>query len=136
MTLEEALTARIAADKDLRSVLAEEGGWSMRLVGTPGLTLQIAADPRPQHMKGLQRVRQTTVQADAWGTTKDEAVKLRERLIVLLCPPALVAGVQFQRAQIASVRTLSVPEQSGERQRYRGHLARESIDFIFTHNAN
>ena len=136
MTLEEALTARLAEAVNITAMLSDDGGWSTRLNAFPGITFQIVVDPRSQHMKGFQRVRQTTVQADAYATTRSEAASIRDRLIALLTPAAIVGEVRFQRAMVPAVRAGREPEQSGERQRYRGEVARESIDFIFTHNAN
>lgn len=136
MTFEEALTARVDEEASLAAMLSDDGGWSARLAAFPGITFQVVVDPRTQHMKGFQRVRQTTVQADAYATTRTEAASIRDRLIALLVPSALISEVRFQRTMISAVRAGREPEQSGERQRYRGELARESIDFIFTHNAN
>lgn len=136
MTFEEALTARLNEDITWKAFMSEDGGWSSRLPAFPGITLQVVVDQRPQHMKGFQKVRQTTVQADVYAETRSEAVATRDGLIATLTPPASIGGVRFQRAMISAVRAGREPEQSGERQRYRGELARESIDFIFTHNAN
>lgn len=135
MTFEEALTTRAEEDVDLAAMLSGDGGWSSRLDAFPGITFRVVVDPRDQHMKGFQRVRQTTVQADVYGTTRTEAAGIRDRLIALLVPTALVGTIRFQRTTISAVRGGLEPEQSGERQRYRGEVARESIDFIFTHNA-
>jgi hypothetical protein len=136
MTFEESLTVRVGEEASLAAMLTENGGWAARLDAFPGIKFQIVVDPRPQHMKGFRRVRQTTVQADVYATTRTEAASVRDRLIALLVPVARVGDVKFQRGMISAVRGGQDPEQSGERQRYRGEIARESIDFIFTHNAN
>lgn len=134
MTLEAALEARLAAAPALRDRF-QSVGWSLRLQGLPALVLQIVADPRPQHMKGFQRTRSTQVQADIYAETSTEAAELRELCIVHLVPAAKVGSVSFARATVDNVRHGSEPEQSGERQRYRGDLSCESIDFTFLHNA-
>jgi hypothetical protein len=135
MTFEEALSARIEEEPSLAAMLSDDGGWSARLDAFPGITFRVVVDVREQHLKGFQRFRPTTVQADVYATTRTEAASIRERLIALLVPTALVGEIRFQRGMISSVRGGLEPEQSGERQRYRGEVARESIDFIFTHNA-
>lgn len=136
MTFEEALTARVQEEAGLAAMLSDDGGWAARLDAFPGITFQIVVDPRAQHMKGFQRTRQTTVQVDAYATKRTEAASIRDTLIALLVPIVTVGEVKFQRAMISAVRGGREPEQSGERQRYRGEICRESIDFIFTHNAN
>ena len=136
MTFEEALSARLDGEPALAAMLTDDGGWAARLDAFPGIKFQIVVDPREQHMKGFRRVRQTTVQADIYATTRTEAASLRDRLIALLVPVARVGEVKFQRGMISAVRGGQDPEQSGERQRYRGEISHESIDFIFTHNAN
>ena len=136
MTFEEALTARVDEEASISAMLSDDGGWSDRLKAFPGITFQVVVDVRSQHMKGFQRVRQTTVQADVRATSRTEAASIRDRLIALLVPRARVDDVRFQRTMISAVRGSGESEQSGERQRYRGTIARESIDFIFTHTAN
>jgi len=134
MTLEAALDARVAGIPALIDRFASVG-WSLRLTGLPALVFQIVADPRPQHMKGFQRTRPTQVQADVYAETATEAAELRELCIAHLVPPARVGAVSFARASVDNVRPGSEPEQSGESQRFRGDLSRESIDFTFLHNA-
>lgn len=136
MTFEQVLTARVEEDASLAAMLTDDGGWAARLDAFPGIKFQIVVDVRAQHMKGFRRMRQTTVQTDVYAITRTEAATLRDRLIALLVPVARVGEVKFQRGMISAVRGGQDPEQSGERQRYRGEISRESIDFIFTHNAN
>ncbi|KQN93854.1 hypothetical protein ASE95_02810 [Sphingomonas sp. Leaf231] len=132
MTLEVALTARASADVQLTDAIGAAGGWTRRLTGLPEITFQTVADPRPEHFKGFQP-RQTTVQVDVWAATAGEAAALRERCIATFIKADVVEGVRFQRAVIANVRAGAEPEQSGEPQRFREEIARESIDIIFTH---
>ena len=132
MSFEAALKERITGDPEL--AVAGRVVWGRRLTALPGITLQIVVDPRPQHFKGAQRVRPTTVQADAWATSAEAAAALRERLILRLTPSALVGGVQFQRAMVIAVRGGAEPLQAGPAQRLAPEIFRESIDFTFTHN--
>lgn len=131
MTLEDALASRLTG-LPVRTV-----GWTRQIQALPAVTLQVIADPRPQHMKGFQSVRQTTVQVDAWGATATIARTVRDAAIAALTPARLVGGVQFQRALITNIRSGPEQQQPGPAQpRVRAELHRESIDFIFTHNAN
>lgn len=134
MTLEAALEKRIRTNPLLANRAASIG-WSARLAGLPAIRLQVIADPRPQTMKGFQRARPTMVQIDVYAKDRAEAIAIRELCIAHLTPAAMVDEVRFQRATVDNVRPGSEPEQSGDPQRYRGELARESIDFTFMHNA-
>lgn len=135
MTLEAALTARIGADGELASMLAEDGGWSLRLRSLPAISMQIVSDPRPQHYKGFQRKRRSFVQVDVWGADVASVGSVRDRLIGLLVPASRVGEVGFDRAEVSGARTLGVPEQSGAPTRHRDEVRRASIDFIFLHDA-
>lgn len=134
MTLEAALEARVARTPALHDHFVSVR-WAQRIEGLPALVFQIVADPRPQHYKGFQRSRPTQVQADVYAETREDAAALREACIEHLVPAALIDDVRFGRASVDNVRSGAEPEQSGERQRYRGEIARESIDFTFLHNA-
>jgi hypothetical protein len=117
--------------------MAATGGaieWSARLRGLPAITLQVIADPRRQHFKGFQ-LRTTTVQVDVWAIDAGTAEDLREMCIAVLVPATTIGPVKFQRGQIAGLRSGPEPEQGGTMPQ-RDELFRESIDFIFTHNAN
>ncbi len=132
MTFEAAVTARARADVHLFDAIGGAGGWTRRLTGLPEITFQTVADPRPEHFKGFQP-RQTTVQVDVWAATAGAAAALRERCIAIFITAGVSGGVRFQRAVIANVRAGAEPEQSGEPQRFREEIARESIDIIFMH---
>lgn len=134
MSLEAALEKRIRMTPALVARAASIG-WSARLAGLPAIRLQVIADPRPQTMKGFQRARPTMVQIDVYAKDRAEAVAIRELCIAHLTPSAQIDDVHFQRATVDNVRPGSEPEQSGDTQRYRGELPRESIDFTFMHNA-
>lgn len=134
MGLETALSARLMDDADYRGAMSGRIDW-MRRPGRilPATTLQIISDPRPQHMKGFQ-TRQTRVQLDIWSASPKQAAELREHAIAILTPSTRIDGVHFQRALIANVRPGMDQEGATEGQP-QGELYRESIDFIFTHNA-
>lgn len=134
MALEIALSARLLGNAAYAAAMGGRVDW-MRRPGSalPATTLQIISDPRPQHMKGFQ-TRQTRVQLDIWSASPKQAAELREMAIVILTPSSEIEGVHFQRAMIANVRPGMDQEGATEGQP-QGELYRESIDFIFTHNA-
>jgi hypothetical protein len=135
MTIEEALTARLADSRDFAPMLAEHGGWSLRLINVPGLTLRIISDARPQHYKGFQSLRPTIVQADIWAERADTCAACRDRLIAFLVPAAVVGSVRFQRADVTGVRSGTDFDRTADPSSYRDALARASVDFLFLHNA-
>ena len=134
MGLETALSARLLNDAAYKAAMSGRIDWMRRPGRTlPATTLQIISDPRPQHMKGFQ-TRQTRVQIDIWAASPKQAAELREMAIAILVPAAQIEGVRFQRAAIANIRPGMEQEGATEGQP-QGELYRESIDFIFTHNA-
>ncbi len=134
MGLEAAISARLLADAAYSAAMGGRIDWMRRPGKTlPATTLQIISDPRRQHMKGFQ-TRQTRVQHDIWAATPREAAELREAAIRILTPAGESAGVRFQRAMIPNVRPGMEQEGATDGQP-QGELYRESIDFIFTHNA-
>lgn len=135
MSMKNALERRLLDTRAIADRVGARVGWSRRLEGLPAITMQVIADPRPQHLKGFQRTRATQVQLDVWAASEDQAEEIRELCIEHLTPAALIDGIKFQRAMIDNVRSGAEPEQSGQPQRSRGELFRESIDFTFTHNA-
>ena len=139
MTFEDALEHRQRDDAEIMEAVGGRIGWSRDLAGEPAITNQIITDERPQHMKGFQRYRPTTVQVDVWARDPKVVRAIRERLIAILTPPARVADgtngvVRFQRAMTASTRGSPEQQQGQTTQRSRTEMFRESIDFIFTHN--
>jgi hypothetical protein len=136
MSFETALSARLLADADVLGATGGRVDW-MRRPGRalPAVTLQIVSDPRPQHMTGFERVRATQVQIDVWAARPGEAGVLRDRIIAVLAPGAVSEGVRFQRAMVPNVRPGFETDEAGSDAQPAGELYRESIDFIFTHNA-
>lgn len=76
----------------------------------PAVTLQVTADPRPNHFGGRQGLRQTRLQVDCWGETADAAVSAAERIIEIIGDPAVVDGVRFEKPLIEG------PEDSGNQE--------------------
>jgi anti-sigma factor RsiW len=134
MALEAALSARLLGDPDYDAAMVGRIDWMRRPSRSlPATTLQIISDPRPQYMKGFQ-TRQTRVQLDIWSASPKQAAELREKAIAILTPSARIGGVAFQRAMVVNVRP-GMDQQVATEGQPQGELYRESIDFIFTHNA-
>lgn len=134
MTLSAALKARLLAGATIAAITQGRVGRGKQLQAVPAITLQIIADPRPQHFKGFQRVRPTSVQIDVWAADEATAEVLREHVIAVLVPADASTDVRFQRAMITNIRSGAESQQAAPGQRIRAELHRESIDFIFTHN--
>lgn len=134
MTLEAALSERLLEAPDLVAV-AGRVDW-LRRPGRalPSVTLHITVDPRPQHFRGFQQVRATQVQVDVWAARASEAAELRDRVVAILTPSAIAAGVRIQRAMVTNI-TATFEQQEASEGQPQGELYRQSIDFIFTHNA-
>lgn len=139
MTLEDAIEARQRGDELIDGLVAGRIGWGTSLEGEPAIINQIITDPRPQHYKGFHSVRGTAVQVDVWARDAAIARRLREALIRALTPSAVVGDesgtVRFQRASITDVRGGPEPQRGQTVQRARTELFRESIDFLFIHDA-
>lgn len=135
MMLGDAVEQRLRNDPAANTLSAGRIGASRRLPAVPAYVVQVIDDPRPQHFKGFQRVRQSSVQVDAWGKTPAEADALAQAAIDALVPHAVVGPVQFQRATIAALRGGPEIERGSPTPRVQPELHRRSIDFIFMHNA-
>ena len=90
----------------------------------PAITLQTVSDPRPQHLKGFNELRPTTVQIDTWGDTYAAAKSLMDSVIAAVVPENTSNGIRFDRAMVDGVRDLG--ERSGEK-----FIHRQSADLIF-----
>jgi hypothetical protein len=134
MTLEQAIENRAKAIPLIAETVGERVSWDLRIEREPAITMQIISDPRPQHFKGFQPLRPTSVQIDVWSDDPAEAAALREALIAGLVVPAEIGRIRFQRATIQSVRGGGQSNTAGQ-QNFRDQIARESIDILFLHNA-
>jgi hypothetical protein len=139
VTLEDAIEQRQRDDQGIKEAVGGRIGWDRSIEGEPAITNQIIADPRPQHYKGFQATRGTSVQVDVWARDPSAARRIREMVIAALTPAATVtigaATIAFQRAVITNVRGGAEPQQGATSQRARTDMFRESIDFLFLHNA-
>jgi hypothetical protein len=120
-----ALRARLIAAAPVTALVGQRVYWVDRPQASalPSITLQIVSDPRPQHLKGFQKLRETRVQVDIWGKTSLECAQIKEAVI----PPAVAEGandgVVFNRGLIDGGRTGG--EQAGTQ-----FIHRSSFDLI------
>lgn len=77
-----------------------------QLAQMPAVTLQIVSDPRPQHLKGFQELRDTHVQVDVWSITYVTNKTITEAVLTALVPEVTSNGIRFNRAMVDSVRDL------------------------------
>lgn len=69
----------------------------------PAVTLQTISDPRPQHLKGFNELRETHVQIDCWADTYAVAKTLMEAVIAAVVPENTANGIRFCRALVDGV---------------------------------
>jgi len=107
MDLKGALRARLAVGAAAASVGARIY-WTQRIQGEPlpAIVMQVISDPRPQHLKGFDQLRETRVQIDCLGPSDKIATDLAEAVIADLVPAAITAGIRFNRAYVDAVRDL------------------------------
>jgi hypothetical protein len=135
MSFETALAKRLLDSAPAKAKVGTRIDWDRRWGRElPAYTLSTSGDPRPQHMKGFQRVRPTRVVVECWGATKADAIALRDIAIAVLTPAAKVSEIQFQRAQVPLVRSVFDGTGTASDGQPQGETYREIIDFIFTHN--
>lgn len=99
MNFEGAIIARVKDDAAISAIVAGRVTWSQRTQDSalPAVVLRVIADDRQQDLEGFT-TRNTRVQFDCFAATRTATVSLREAVIAAVAPPALVSGVQFQRA--------------------------------------
>lgn len=126
--METQLRTRLLDDAPVAAIVGTKVHWGVRPQGEayPSLVLMIVSDPRPQDYKGNIAHRPTRVQADCYGTTRAQAVALRESVIAAIVPTATVGGVTFRRAFVNNV--LNRDEYSDT-----GLVFRDMVDFEIWH---
>lgn len=129
MSFETALRTRLKDASPVAAIVAARIDWTVRPERSayPAVVLQLVADGRPQHMKGLQTYRPTRVQIDCFAESAAQKTALREAVIAAILPEAEVSGTSFRRATINTVRDLSANSETG-------FVHRDSIDALFWHD--
>lgn len=90
----------------------------------PAVTLQTISDPRPQHLKGFDELRETRVQIDCWADTYAIAKALMEAVLTAVVPENTANGIRFDRALVDST------NDSGERTETK-FIHRQTADLFF-----
>lgn len=126
MDLQGALRARAVASAALNVIVAGRVYSVTRPQNTPlpAITFQRISDPRPQHLKGFNELRDTRVQFDCWGNTSVQVSQMAEALIAALVPEQTGNGIVFNRAIVDSVN-------DGGETVGTGFVYRVRIDLIF-----
>lgn len=118
---------------DLRDRLKPVAGGrvyrDVRPQGTslPAIRLQVVSDPRPTTLKGRQRTRPTTVQADCMAGDRGSADALAEAVIQTVEAAGVTGSTRFLRAFVDASRTYS------ERSDGRDTVFVTSLDLVVWH---
>lgn len=101
-----ALRTRLKDDATVQAIVGARVHWNSRPQGgaLPAIVLQVISDPRPQHMKASQRLRDSLVQISVMATIPATVAALEEAVVSALLPPAEVHGIAFSRAFLESAR--------------------------------
>lgn len=128
MDMQTALRTRLMADAPIAAVAGTRIDWMERPQGNPlpSITLQTISDPRPQHLKGFQRLRETRVQVDCWADDYATARALAELVITAAVPATIVDDVRFDRAMVEGPRDLTNENDVGA-------IKRASLDLFIWH---
>lgn len=102
MAMQPDFRARMLADPAITAAVGRRIDWDEEPQGNPrpAITLQQASDPRPAMMKGHQRLRETRVQIDLWGSSRAELVPIVEAVVARVTQAGIVGGTRFRRSFI------------------------------------
>lgn len=120
-----ALRARLLAAAPVTTLVGQRVYWVDRpqSAALPAIVLQTISDPRPQHLKGFEELRETRVQLDTFALTYAQAKEIAEAAIAAIVPEHTGNGIIFNRALVESVRDLG--EQTATQ-----FVHRTSVDLI------
>lgn len=106
MAFEEALAKRLMDDAAIGALVGTRVEWEEREQsgGIPAILLELISDPRPVDLDGFLGLRETRVTITCFAANVKVARDLREMVIAVLAPPALVLDVQFGRSFFDLVR--------------------------------
>lgn len=74
---------------------------------------QVISDPRPEHLKGYDRARQSRVQIWIVAATYGAARSISEKIIAAVSVPGIHGGIKFGRVKAEGPRDLSQDTSSG-----------------------
>lgn len=115
MDFHSALRTRLILDPMVGLLIGDRVTWIERpqTAALDAITLQVISDPRTQHLKGFNDLRETRVQLDCWSRSHLGATSLGEAAIAALVPEDSADGVTFNRAHVDAVRDLGEPTPTG-----------------------
>lgn len=82
-------------------------------VAKPYGMYQVISDPRPEHLKGYDRTRQSRVQIWIVADTYGAARIISEKIITAVAVPGIHGGIKFGRVKAEGPRDLSQDTASG-----------------------
>lgn len=108
MDMQGALRARLLAAAPVTALVAQRVYWVSRPQSEPlpAIVLQVISDPRPQHLKGYQDLRETRVQMDIFGTTYAQVRAITEASLAAIVPEITSNGIIFNRTLVDASRDL------------------------------
>jgi hypothetical protein len=103
-----ALRARLLAAAPVTALVGQRVYWVDRPQASqlPAIVLQVISDPRPQHLKGFEDLRETRVQMDIFGTSYGQVRTLTEAALAAVVPENTSNGIIFNRALVDGARDL------------------------------
>jgi hypothetical protein len=103
-----ALRARLLAASPVTTLVGQRVYWVDRpqAAALPAIVLQVISDPRPQHLKGFDDLRETRVQLDVFGTSYASVLAITEAALAALVPENTGNGIIFNRALVDGARDL------------------------------
>ena len=94
----------------------------------PYVRLQTVSDPRPQHLKGYDAMRETRVQVDCFASSWGQSRAIAEAIIAATARPATHGGIQFGRVRAEGPRDLGEDTPSG-------FVHRANMDLFVAHKS-
>lgn len=129
MDMQGALRARLIGDVAVAALVASRVYWVERPqgAGLPAITLQTVSGSRPRHMAGLQDLRPTRVQLDAWAESYADARRVAEAVVAALAAHHSANGIVFRPMGFENERDLI--ERLGTKS-----IHRTTLDLIVWHS--
>jgi hypothetical protein len=108
LDMQGALRARLLAAAPVTALVGQRVYWVDRPQASqlPAIVLQVISDPRPQHLKGFEDLRETRVQMDIFGTSYGQVRTLTEAALAAVVPENTSNGIIFNRALVDGARDL------------------------------
>jgi hypothetical protein len=128
---ETATRSRMVDDAQLAALVGTRITWGDQPQGVapPHVSLLVASDPRPGHLKGYQKGRWTRVQVDCRATDNPTAKAIALAVIAAFSAPGTFYGHKFGRVKAEGPRLLTESVNSTT-------IFRQSLDLIIWHQGD